>query len=144
MQDYTISQLAREVNVNVETIRYYERLGLVRKPLRSANGYRHYMDSDVAQLHFIHNSQALGFTLKEIKQLLKIPLDNDTCCNDAQVMIKDKLNHIRGKIQQMKSIESQLQYYVASCGSNHDATACPLLDSLWSHKRKTISTKPIT
>ena len=86
MHDLTISQLARAASVRVETIRYYERLGLLRQPQRSENGYRQYTTGDAAQLQFIRNTQALGFTLKEIKQLINARQDNNACCTAVRAM----------------------------------------------------------
>jgi len=133
MGDFTISQLARETNVNVETIRYYERLGLMEQPLRSSNGYRHYSDHETAQLQFIRKTQALGFTLKEIKQLINLRHNPGSCCNNIQTLIENKLVHIHQQIQKLQTIETQLKHYA---GSGKKDLECSLLDALWPPETK--------
>jgi MerR family mercuric resistance operon transcriptional regulator len=130
MSDLTISHLARKANVNVETIRYYERRGLMQQPPRSENGYRHYDEHDAAQLRFIRDTQTLGFTLREIKQLLALRCNGPDCRHDIQQLIENKLTHVHREIQQLKAIETRLQYYTA----NGNRDICPLLDELWPHQ----------
>ena len=136
MHDLTISQLARAASVRVETIRYYERLGLLRQPQRSENGYRQYTTGDAAQLQFIRNTQALGFTLKEIKQLINARQDNNACCTAVRAMTTNKLADIRQKLHKLKTIESRLRYFCDSCSEPHNSISCPLINALWSQGKE--------
>jgi DNA-binding transcriptional MerR regulator len=85
MNNLTISQLAKHAGVNVETVRYYERRGLLPAPQRSASCYRHYSQDDVAYLRFIRRAQTLGFSLKEIVELLALRVASETTCEDIRV-----------------------------------------------------------
>jgi len=131
MNDFTISHLAREANVRVETIRYYERLGILRQPLRRENGYRQYNARDAAQLLFIRKIQALGFTLKEIKQLIEVRLDNKQCCSVVKTLTTNKLADVRRKLLRLKAIESQLHHYCDGCDGPHQGGQCPLFVDMW-------------
>jgi len=131
MNTLTISQLARAAKVRVETIRYYERLGLLRQPQRGENGYRLYNTADTAQLRFIRNLQSFGFTLREIKQLIELRLRNERCCNHIRTLTSNKLDDVRRKLLRLKVIESQLHYYSNACDDPRYGGLCPLFADLW-------------
>lgn len=136
MKDFTISQLARETNVSIETIRYYERMKLINPPRRSNNGYRHYNDHDINQLHFIRNTQILGFSLKEIKQFLLIKPNDKNFCSTVKTISQNKLENIQQKISQLQNIEAKLKNYIKSCQNNPHQQQCPMFDALWPGKRE--------
>src|SRR5690606_12466679 len=90
----TIGELAGAVGVNVQTVRYYERRGLLPKPKRRASGYREYTEIDVARLEFIRRAQALGFTLSEIEQLLALRVDPRTTPEDVHHAVEEKIEAV--------------------------------------------------
>lgn len=136
MNAITISQLAREARVRVETIRYYERLGLLRQPQRGENGYRLYKATDTAQLLFIRNLQSFGFTLREIKLLIELRLRKERCCKHIRALTSNKLDDVRRKILQLKVIESKLHYYNNACDDPRYDGLCPLFADLWPDVRE--------
>ncbi len=99
MKPLTTGQLAKQAQVNVETIRYYERRGLLPEPPRRWSGYREYSQADVAHLRFIKRAKELGFSLSEISELLSLRVDPDTTCDDVQQRTEIKIADIEAKIQ---------------------------------------------
>ena len=94
-----IGELAKIVNTNVETIRYYERIGLLENPTRTPSGYRNYSSDAVTQLQFIQNSQQLGFSLTEIKELLKKDINRE---------LADKVNNLNNKLRELSQFKDDL------------------------------------
>ena len=90
METLTIGQLARQAEVNVETLRYYERRGLIPEPPRKESGYRQYPPDDLARIRFIKHAKELGFTLKEILDLLTLRVDPETSCDDVALFLKGR------------------------------------------------------
>ena len=130
MEGLTRGQLARQGGVNIEAIRYYERQGLLRKPPRSPAGYRMFFTEDVRRIRFIKRAQALGFSLKEIKELLALRLNPGTKCADVRRRAEDKLAYIEQKIQSLHQIKNALTRLVAACAGRGSASECPVLESL--------------
>src|SRR5437867_9097723 len=102
MNALTIGQLARHGGVGVETVRFYEREGLLDEPARKASGYRQYTEDVVARLRFIKRAKALGFTLKEIGELLALRLDPETSCAEIKDRAKAKIDDIQAKIRDLQ------------------------------------------
>jgi len=127
MSARTIGQVAKLLDINVETIRYYERQGLIEQPSRPPGGYRHYPEATVARIRFIRRAQQLGFSLKDIRQLLTL---EDSPCGEVEALARTKLQKIREKIIDLKRLEQTLQQMIASCQTNPDKADCPLIDSL--------------
>jgi len=125
----TIGVLAKEVNVGIETIRFYQQKGLITQPLKPDSGYRIYPDSTVKQIVFIKRAKALGFTLNETKKLLNI---NGLKCDDMEVLAHDKLLLVRKKIADLLKLQNGLEAVIATCTSNPDKQSCPVIDSLYS------------
>ncbi len=124
---YTISQLAKSAGVNVETIRYYERQGLIEQPLKPIQGYRQYPEATLTKVLFIKRAQHLGFTLSEIETLIALSAGS---CNRVQHLAEHKLGIVQTKIKDLKRLEKSLKNLVSSCQSNLDSTSCPIIDSL--------------
>jgi MerR family mercuric resistance operon transcriptional regulator len=122
----TIGAVAKYLNINTETIRFYQREGLIQQPQKPTSGYRQYSPSDINRLQFILNAKSLGFTLKEIKSLLTLSQN----CDDIESLSRAKLAVIQHKIQQLKKLESVIQELTRSCQSNTDKTRCPIIESL--------------
>lgn len=126
----TIGELAGAVGVNVQTVRYYERRGLLPKPKRRASGYREYLSSDVARLEFIRRAQALGFTLSEIEQLLALRVDPRTTPEDVHRAVEEKIEAVEAKISDLTRISGALQKMAAACHAHGPLGDCPFLEAL--------------
>lgn len=123
----TISRLAKAAAVNVETIRYYQRRGLLRKPPRPLRGYRTYPPEAVDRLRFIKRAQELGFTLAEVKNLLSL---GDGHCRQTQALAARKLRSIQERIRDLQAMEQVLGALVRACDRHGDAPGCPLVEAL--------------
>ncbi len=127
----TVGAFATAAGVNVETIRFYQRKGLLPRPGRSYGTIRRYGESDVARVKFVKSAQRLGFSLEEVAGLLK--LDDGTHCNEARVLAAQKLGDVRGKIDDLRRIESVLAQLVDRCSATRGAITCPIIAALHAH-----------
>lgn len=125
---FTIGRLAAAAEVNVETVRYYQRIGLMPVPKKAPGGIRRYGDAELSRLRFIRTAQGLGFTLEEIADLVK--LDDGTHCKEAHDIAAQKLDTVRARLRDLKSIERSLSRLVRQCETHRGAIRCPLIDSL--------------
>lgn len=126
---HTIGSLAKETNVHVETIRYYQRRGLIPEPERPPGGIRRYGSADVARLAFVKTAQQLGFSLDEVSDLLR--LDDGTHCQEASVLAERKLLDVREKIARLENIEQALDDMVDRCQRQQGSINCPLIAQLY-------------
>ncbi|HET7634208.1 MAG TPA: Hg(II)-responsive transcriptional regulator [Burkholderiales bacterium] len=124
----TVGALADAAGVNVETVRFYQRKGLMPKPQRPAGGIRRYGQADLARLGFIKAGQRLGFSLDEVSELLK--LEDGTHCDEARRLAERKLRDVREKLAHLRRIQFALSQLVGRCGSARGAMKCPLIASL--------------
>ena len=122
-----ISKLAKALNINVETVRFYERWGLITQPPKPDTGYRHYPEETVNRIRFIKRAQELGFTLDEISNLLSL---NDYPCSQVQDLAELKLIAVKEKMADLRRLEKALKALLAQCQSNDDDSHCPIIDSL--------------
>ena len=125
-----IGELAGQGSVNLETIRYYERVGLLTPPKRTPSGHRAYASGDLLRLKFIRRSQALGFTLSEIKELLALKVTPTQPCIDVVHQIEAKELEIKVKIAHLQAIHRTLRKMKASCEGQCSVCDCPILESL--------------
>ncbi|MBS0418070.1 MAG: Hg(II)-responsive transcriptional regulator [Proteobacteria bacterium] len=125
---YTIGTLARETGVHVETIRYYQRRGLVPEPMKPPSGIRHYDQEHARRLRFIKRSQGLGFSLEEVGELLS--LEDGLHCHEVEEIAGHKLADVRERLVQLKNIETALKVLVGKCRSNRGKLRCPLISAL--------------
>lgn len=125
---FTIGTLAQHAGVNVETVRFYQRKGLLPQPVRPQGSVRRYRGGDVARIRFIKSAQRLGFSLDEVKQLLA--LDDGSACGPARVRAEKKLTDVRAKLTDLKRIERVLRKLVADCERAHGTVSCPLIAAL--------------
>jgi len=125
---YTIGTLARNVGVNVETIRYYQRRGLMREPARPLGGIRSYSQEHARRLRFIREAQKLGFDLSEIAELLS--LEDGLHCREVEAIAGHKLATVRERMAQLARIEGVLLQLVGRCHNNRGKLRCPLISSL--------------
>lgn len=121
------SAAAKAAHVNVETLRYYEREGLLPAPPRGPNGYRQYDDAALKRLRFIRRAQALGFSLAQVRELLR--LDDGLNCSAAQTLARDKLDVIEQQIAGLRRMQYRLKQTLAACERGGRAR-CPLIDAL--------------
>jgi len=128
LERLTIGALAAAAGVNVETVRYYQRRGLLAEPKRFSGSIRRYGQADVARLRFIKSAQRLGFSLDEIEGLLA--LDDGTHCREARTLGQGKLDDVRGKIAELRCIESVLVRLVKDCDRSRGTVSCPLIAAL--------------
>lgn len=127
MEVLTIGQVAKNAGVNFQTIRYYERRHLIPEPPRTESGYRQYSPDDVARVKFIKRAQELGFSLKEIAELLSLKVVSNTICSDVQKQAEGKIAAIEAKIQMLQRINQTLTDLVNSCRENALTDECPIL-----------------
>lgn len=127
--EMTITQLAREAGVGTDTVRYYEKQGLLPAPRRRPSGYRIYDMEALRLLLFIRRAQNLGFSLKEIGQLLALRRAPVRACREVQAAAKVKLEHVDAKIRDLQGVRRALLALLDSCRRSGPLT-CPLLESL--------------
>lgn len=128
IDSFTIGTLAQAAAVNVETIRFYQRQGLMPAPARPTGSIRRYAATDLARVRFIKSAQRLGFSLDEVNELLR--LEDGTQCDEARALAERKLEDVRNKLAVLRRIESALGKLVVQCGSALGAVTCPLIASL--------------
>ena len=126
---FAIGVLSGLSGVNIETIRYYERVGLLPKPTRSASGYRLYRSSDTDRLRFIRRSRDLGFSLDEVRHLLDLADQRSRSCRRVHDIAAKHLREIRAKIADLRRMERVLATMVETCARGTMPT-CPLLETL--------------
>ena len=126
----TMGELAKRCGVKVATIRYYERRGLLPDPRRRGEGYRDYGDDDVRRLRFVRQAQGLGFTLKEIAELLALRVSPGTSCVDVRELAEAKLTDIEEKLRTLRVFKRALRGLVEQCAESGPSGACAILDQL--------------
>jgi MerR family transcriptional regulator, copper efflux regulator len=135
MEQLTIGELAKSSHVNLETIRYYERQGLLPKPPRLKSGYRAFPLDSVKRVRFIKQAQELGFSLKEVKELLSLQINPDSTGTDVRKRAVSKIANIEEKIKTLRSMKKALLELTATCNGNGPACECPILESMGANKR---------
>ncbi len=130
MGSLTIGKLARQASVNVETVRYYERRGLIDRPSERRGAFRVYPDEAVTRIRSIKRAQSLGFSLKEIKELFDLRLDEKARCGDVMTQTERKLEEIDGKIQLLRRVERELRKLIAACEEEKSLCDCPIIEAL--------------
>ncbi len=130
MERLTIGELAKHGRVNLETIRYYERIGLIVDPPRTNAGYRIFSPEAVRRVRFIKRAQELGFSLKEIKELLDLRISTDSTCADVQIRAQAKLSDINEKIRTLQAMKKTLEQLNAACSGKGAVSECVILESL--------------
>ena len=126
----TIGRLAREAGINLETVRYYERRGLLPKPPRTASGYRLFPADAALRLRFIRRAQELGFSLKEIRDLLALRVSPRTTSAEIRKRTEAKIADIEHKIKSLESLRKSLRKLTNSCAGCGPISECPILESL--------------
>lgn len=139
MAECFVGQIAKQVGINVETIRYYERIKLLPKPRRRESHYRVYDEIDLKRLMFIKRAKELGFTLREIKELLELRIDSEAKCRDVKLLTEHKLQDIDNKINDLKRIRSVLIKLIHRCVNEEISTdECPILEAITQKNKKEV------
>ena len=124
------SQVANQAGVNIQTLRYYERRGLLPKPKRSDSGYRSYDTQAVRTVRFIKGAQQLGFSLEEIDSLLALAAGGPRNCDAAKALATDKIGDLEAKIARLSVMRDSLRQLVATCDRSPSKRDCPLLETI--------------
>ena len=131
MKALTISKAAREAGVGVETVRFYERQGLIEQaPKPTGSGVRIYSPDMVARIRFIREAQQIGFSLREIRELLALRADPSADCSDVREQATAKLEEVRRKIERLREIGTALETLIAACPGRGGLQACSIMDAL--------------
>lgn len=130
MEILSIGQVAHLSGVGVETIRFYEREGLLEVPVRRASGYRQYAEEAVKHIRFIKRAQHLGFSLKEIRELLTLRVDTETSCEQVKKRAAAKLAEVEQKMIELQRMRQALLQVASLCDREGPRGRCPMLDAL--------------
>ena len=130
METLTIGQLARKAHVNLETIRFYERRGLLPEPPRNKSGHRQYSQEAVKRTEFIKRAQKLGFSLQEILELLSLRVEPGRTCADIKARAEAKINDIEQRIADLEQMREALSKLVAQCKGRGPIGMCPIIEEL--------------
>jgi len=126
----TIGELAKQLSINPKTIRYYEDIKLLPRPNRGRNNYRIYSRDTLNRLHFIKKAKSLGFSLKEIGELLSLRVDMNTTCGDFKNIAEIKVSEVENKIHSLNEIKKALTKLVALCSGEGPTSECPIVETL--------------
>jgi Hg(II)-responsive transcriptional regulator len=129
----TIGQVAQAADVNIQTIRYYERRGLFAAPRRTPAGYRQYAEDAVSRLRFIKHAQELGFSLNEIQDLLGLRVRHGAACDALERRTRQKIALVEQKIRDLQRLRRTLDRLAAACAARRPTDDCPILEALEDH-----------
>jgi len=130
MRTLTIGQVAAQTGTNAETLRFYEREGLIPPPARSDAGYRHYSDAVIQRVRFIQRAKEVGFSLREIGELLSLRADPHTSCAEVKARAQEKIASIEAKQRDLETMRAALAKLARQCRGRGPVSECPILDAL--------------
>lgn len=136
METMTIGRVAKQAGVNIETVRFYERKGLVETPKRAASGYRQYRQETVKRIRFIKRTKDLGFTLKEIGELLAIRTEPGASCADVRIRAGAKIADIDERMCELAKMKNALVTLARECRATGPVTECPILEAMEPEEEK--------
>ena len=136
MTGLKVGEVARQAGVNLQTIHYYERRGLLPKPPRTGTNYRAYPEDAVLRVRFIKRAQEIGFTLKEIKQLLSLRAAPRSRCADVRERAESKVQDIDDKVRTLQAMRKALTKLIGECSGKGLVTQCPILEALDSEENE--------
>jgi len=134
VNDFTIGELSRLTAVNIETIRYYEKIGILPRPSRNSSGYRIYSTPDLERLSFVRRSRELGFSQPEVRKLLTLVDEHEYTCAEVREMTARQLRNVQNKIADLQKMANALTNMVDECAGG-DVPECPIIDTLLSVNR---------
>jgi len=126
----TIGQVAEAADVSIETIRYYERRGLIPEPGRTTAGYRQYGEDAVRRLRFVKRAKELGFTLKEIDELLALRVKHGAACDEVENRVRSKIVRVERMLSELGCMRDVLDTLAAACRQRRPTAECPILEAL--------------
>lgn len=129
----SIGQVAQAADVNVQTIRYYERRGLFAAPRRTAAGYRQYPEAAVSRMRFIRHAQELGFSLREVQDLLCLRVRHGAACDVIERKTRLKIAVVERKIHDLQRLQRTLDRLATACAARRPTDDCPILEALEDH-----------
>ncbi len=129
----TIGQVAEAAEVNIQTIRYYERRGLFPKPRRTPSGYRQYAEDAVGRIRFIKHAQELGFSLQEIQDFLGLRVQHGAACDAVEQKTRHKIEVVEQKIRDLQRMRRTLEQLAEACTARRPTDECPILEALADH-----------
>ncbi|MEQ9545087.1 MAG: Cd(II)/Pb(II)-responsive transcriptional regulator [Marinobacter sp.] len=127
-----IGEISRATGIPVETIRYYEKIGLVPEPDRQASGYRHYRQSHLDRLLFIRRCRNLDMAQDEIRELIRLADQPDADCSEVDALLARHLNHVRDRLRELASLEDTLERLQKACSEGRTVSECGILGGLTS------------
>jgi len=125
---FKVSEVAKTLEINPQTLYFYERTGLIPPPQRTEAGYRLFSEEDVERLRFITRTKALGLSLDEIKEILALKEGQSLTCQAVQDRLAAKLEQIEGQIQQLQALQAELQPLLQRCQAANPTNVCVVLD----------------
>jgi Cd(II)/Pb(II)-responsive transcriptional regulator len=125
-----IGELARQAGVDVQTIRYYEREGLLDAPARTGSGYRAYGPEHLERLNFVRHCRSLDMPLAEIRRLIELSREQAISCDEVNALVSAHLERVRAKLAALHTLETQLSTLSAQCASGHRVADCGILEEL--------------
>lgn len=128
--ELTVGKLADITGVNIETIRFYEKKGILPPPQRKPSGYRLYAKEDIKRVQFIIHAKELGFSLREIKELMELRINADSNCNEVRRQTEIKISDIEKKISNLQRIHNVLTKLAGDCRTRGQTSDCPVLEAL--------------
>lgn len=128
--EYTIGQLAKSVDVNVQTLRFYERKGLLKPARRLESKYRIYDSDGLKRIQFIRKAKSMGFSLNEIQELLKLRVNTRERCENVRAKAANKLKEVRERIASLQKLESTLLELIADCKKRVVNNSCPIIEKM--------------
>jgi len=129
VREFTIGRLSQLAEVNIETIRYYEKIGIMPKPPRNSSGYRIYSAPHFERLSFVRRSRELGFSQPEVRKLLTLVDEHKYTCAEVKKMTARQLSNVRDRIKDLRKLEKALTMMVSKCDGG-DIPECPIVDTL--------------
>lgn len=130
MTQLSIGQIAKQTDITVETIRFYEKKGLIDTPDRTESGYRQYPEETVKRIRFIQRAKDVGFTLGDIAELLHLRREPGSSCTDIKLRATDKIEEVDQKIQELQKIRDALARMIMKCSGSGALSECPILEEL--------------
>lgn len=134
MMSLKIGEVAKQLGMSIDTLRYYEKEGLLANIQRSSSGTRYYGEKDLSRLRFIQRSQKMGFTLKEIRELLSMREDPTTACDETRRLTQAKLDEIQMRMQELDQLSRELQLLINLCTGTGDN--CPIIEGLEKNNKR--------